>query len=129
MTRNTGEKNDGHEHILLVDDDMSSRAFIAELLEEEGFIVSQTDSGEEALAMIDNENNWYALVFIDLEIPDMSGFTLVKKLKKDYMNIPFFVVSGFGDKMVIMEMLQRDCRQTLNLMTRDGGRSGWRWLK
>lgn len=129
MAGNTGEKNDVREHVLLVDDDMSSRAFIAQLLEEEGFMVSQTDSGEEALAMIDNEDNGYALVFIDLEIPDMSGFTLVKKLKKDYMNIPFFVVSGFGDKMVIMEMLQRDCRQAMNLMARDGGRSGRRWLK
>ncbi|MBF0559705.1 MAG: response regulator [Nitrospirae bacterium] len=116
-----------HKQILLVDDDLSSRQLIASVFEKSGYVVNQTDRGEEAFSMIENNNYGYALVFIDLEIPDMSGFTLVKQLKKFYMDIPFFVVSGFSDKMIIMEMLQRDCNNAFNRMIRDSRRSAWGW--
>ena len=118
-----------HGHILVVDNDARRCSCITELLNESGFCVSQADNGEKAISLINGNNNRFNLVLIDLEMPDMSGFNLVRRLKKDYVDIPYFVVSGFGDKMVIMEMLKNDCKKTVGLMIGDSNHSGrglWR---
>ncbi|MBF0507250.1 MAG: response regulator [Nitrospirae bacterium] len=97
--------------ILIVDDDIFCRTALSLLFEKDGFSVSTASSGEEALVMIMKAENKYDLVFVDLEMPGMSGFKLVKKLKKDHVNVPVFVVSGYQDKMMIIEMLNRDCNK------------------
>src|SRR5271157_3305346 len=99
--------------ILLVDDDIFCRTAISSLFEKNGYSVSTASSGEEALVMIMKAENKYDLVFVDLEMPGMSGFKLVKKLKKDHADVSVFVVSGFQDKMMIIEMLNKDCKKVL----------------
>ena len=56
-------------HILLVDNDSLLRTAIAFLCEDSGFIVSQANTGEDALLMIDEGRGGYDLVIIDLDIP------------------------------------------------------------
>ncbi len=56
-------------HILLVDNDSLLRTAIAFLCEESGFVVSQANSGEGALLMIDEGRGEYDLVIIDLDTP------------------------------------------------------------
>lgn len=115
-------KKDNHkDHILVVDDDISCRTAISLLFEKGGFSVSTASNGEDALVMIMNADNKYDLVFVDLEMPGMSGFKLVKKLKKDQVDIPVFVVSGFQDKMMIIEMLNKNCKRVFADMAKKQG--------
>jgi len=107
-----GEERKTVSSILIVDDDIFCRTAISSLLEKNGFKVNTATCGEEALSMIIKDEKTYDLVFVDLELPRMSGLELVKKLKKYHAHIPVFVVSGFQDKMTIMEMLKRDCKKT-----------------
>jgi|SRR5271157_4911344 len=97
--------------ILIVDDDIFCRTAISSLFEKNGYSVSTANSGEEALVMIMKTENKYDLVFVDVEMPRMSGFKLVKKLKKDHIDVPVFVVCGYRDKMMFIEMLNKDCEK------------------
>ena len=106
-----GKKGNHKDHILIVDDDIFCRTAISKLFEKEGFSVSKTSSGEEALVKIMNAENKYDLVLVDLEMPEMSGFKLARKLKRDHVDVTVFVVSGFQDKMMIIEMLNKDCEK------------------
>jgi|SRR5208337_597894 len=115
------KKENHKDHILVVDDDISCRTAICLLFEKGGFSVSTASSGEDALVMIMKADNKYDLVFVDLEMPGMSGFKLVKKLKKDHVDIPVFVVSGFQDKMMIIEMLNGDCKRVFADMAKKQG--------
>jgi len=117
MERNHQEKK-AAVCILVVDDDIFCRTVICQLFEKGGFTVSTASSGEEALVMIMNAENKYDLVLVDMEIPKMSGFKLVKKLKKDHVDVPVFVVSGVQDKMTVIGMLNKDCKKVFADMTK-----------
>jgi diguanylate cyclase (GGDEF)-like protein len=66
--------------ILIVDDDIISRRLLSELLRTE-HIVMLAASGKEALEKI--ENFPPDLVILDIMMPEMSGFQLIRKLKND----------------------------------------------
>src|SRR5208337_586342 len=95
-------------HILLVDDNNLRRTAIAFFCEGSGFVISQANSGEQALSIIDEGRYAFDLVIVDSEMPEMSGLTLVNVLIKSHPDIPVFVVSGFQDKIRFMELLNDD---------------------
>ncbi len=95
-------------HILLVDDNRLRRTVTAFLCEESGFVISQANSGEQALSMIDEGKYEYDLVIVEMEMPEISGPALAEVLIKSHPDIPVFVVTGFHDKMWFMELLNDD---------------------
>jgi CheY-like chemotaxis protein len=106
--RGNGRNREMVDHILIVDDDIYWRVSISSILAKYGFRVSTANFGEEALSMIAKAEDRYDLIFVDLEMPGMSGYKLVEVLKKKHINIPVFVVSGFQDKSMFIEMFNKD---------------------
>ncbi len=100
-------------HVLIVDGDVWCGVAISFLFEDYGFTVSHADSGEEALSMITENKNDYDLVFLDLELPEMNGFKLINELRDRHIDVPVFVVSGFEDKIMFIEMLNNDCKKDI----------------
>ena len=85
----------GHAHdILVVDDSPTDRRRLAEFLAEEGYIVREAPSGPEALRIA--EELPPDLLVIDLAMPEMSGFELVRRVQglPATRNIPIFVLTG-----------------------------------
>ncbi len=107
-------------HILLVDDNSFRRTVIAFLCEERGFVISQANSGEQALSMIEEGRYEYDLVIVDSEMPEMSGLTLVNALKKSHPDIPVFVAAAFQDRLRFMELLNDDKSVHKFVRKRDG---------
>ena len=66
--------------ILHVDDQETSRALTRRMLARAGFEVTGVASGIECLQRV-RENP--ALVLLDLELPDMSGFEVVRRLRRN----------------------------------------------
>src|SRR5271169_4685710 len=108
IMKDKGRRKKKNGCVLIVDDDIFCRTAISSLFEKSGYSVTTANSGEEALVMIMKAENKYDLVFVDVEMPRMSGFKLVKKLKKDHIDVPVFVVCGYQDKMMFIEMLNKD---------------------
>ncbi|HVR21674.1 MAG TPA: response regulator, partial [Polyangiaceae bacterium] len=87
--------------ILIVDDDDDGRSFVKELLESDGYVVSEARDGRAALELLTSAPE-PSLVILDLEMPVMSGAELLVAMKERerLARLPVLVVSGSG-KMVI----------------------------
>jgi diguanylate cyclase (GGDEF)-like protein len=67
-------------NILVADDELAIRSLVAELLEDEGHIVTLAEDGEDALQKFKQE--WHEIVFSDIRMPKMTGIELLGEIKK-----------------------------------------------
>ena len=67
-------------HILVVDDNDLSRFFTEELLKTNEYQADGASGGTEALSMLKEYN--YDLIFLDLNMPDMSGFEVATRIRR-----------------------------------------------
>lgn len=78
--------------ILVVDDQKELTACIAGALELEGYQVSQANSVEEAADALDE--HMYDLILTDINMPEQSGYDLLRLMKSESMPMPIVVMSG-----------------------------------
>jgi two-component system, OmpR family, response regulator len=69
------------ERILVVEDEDPIRELVATALRFTGFEVGTAASGAEALS--EARNGGYALVVLDVNLPDIDGFAICRKLRED----------------------------------------------
>ncbi len=83
--------------ILVVDDEEAPRGLMQYILEREGYEVSLANDGEEALERA--EESPPDVILLDLNMPKMDGFEVMKRLKGDdrTMIIPIVIVTGLGE--------------------------------
>src|SRR5690349_4074789 len=72
--------------VLVVDDDPLILEFIRRGLSEEGYTVDVATSGGEG-AMFARMSQYDAII-LDLMLPDMSGFDIVERLRKEAHSVP-----------------------------------------
>ena len=84
--------------VLVVDDEPSIRRFLRHILEAEGFLVIESRSGEDAVAIARRELP--ALVLLDLVLPDIDGFEVLSRLKDkvETEDIPVIILSIIEDE-------------------------------
>lgn len=83
--------------VLVVDDDVDIRSTIREILEDEGYRVTEAANGAEALEKL-REGPAPDLILLDLSMPVMSGSEFRVEQRKDpsIASIPVVVVSAVG---------------------------------
>ena len=79
--------------ILVVDDSAVVRALHTYILKSEGFEIFQADSGFAALEILNNHPCHLAI--IDVNMPRMDGFTLIRKIRANPITqeMPIIIVS------------------------------------
>jgi PAS domain S-box-containing protein len=84
--------------ILIVDDERQNRQLLEVMLAAEGFIPSAAASGEEALAIIQQQPP--DLILLDIMMPGMSGYEVASKIKGNAAtrNIPVIMVTALDDR-------------------------------
>ena len=87
MTENKG-------HILIVEDEASLREITAERLTENGYRVTQADTGETACSLLTDFA--FDIVITDLRLPGMDGMAVIEKARELYSEIVAVVVTGYG---------------------------------
>ncbi len=93
------------EHILVVDDEPTIVTVVRERLERDGFAVQAVASGEEALAFVDAGPA--DLIVLDLMLPGMDGFEVLRRLRSLGSTVPVIVLTARDedvDKIVGLEM-------------------------
>ena len=71
-------------NILLVEDIEVNVVVAKSLLEKLGYQIDVAMTGEQAIEKF--EQNYYDLVFLDIQLPDMSGFDIANYLRQNYEN-------------------------------------------
>jgi PAS domain S-box-containing protein len=83
--------------VLLIDDDSDVRALLKTALEEQGLAVEVAEDGEQGLKQVAAQRP--GLILLDMRLPDMDGFALLKSLKATpaTADIPVIALTGSGD--------------------------------
>lgn len=85
--------------ILIVDDDPDMRLAIGSVLRSRSYDVIEASDGEEALSKLKEEKP--DIMLLDLLMPKMDGFAVVKELKntqENYPNIPILIISSIREE-------------------------------
>ena len=92
--------------ILIVEDEQDIRDLLIFNLQKEGFKVDSVDNGDSALSLIRKSN--FDLVLLDLMLPGIGGFDLVRILKndKETLKTPILILSAKGEESDIVKGLE-----------------------
>lgn len=81
--------------LLLLEDDIDYKESISEYLKSLDYEVDDFEDGESALNSIYEKH--YHLLILDIRVPKIDGYELVKKIKKDNINIPIIFITSLTD--------------------------------
>lgn len=85
--------------ILLVDDEQPVRQMYSKMLERSGHQVTTVATGEAALQQLAVDAPPFDVVITDRALPDMSGDQIAQEIKPRHPQLPFILLTGFGDMM------------------------------
>jgi two-component system cell cycle sensor histidine kinase/response regulator CckA len=94
MNPNPPADGGANETILLVEDESGLRSVLARALAAGGYAVLQAENGARALEVADAHKAPIHLVISDVDMPDMNGPELLKKLRGWYPRLRFLFISG-----------------------------------
>jgi len=81
--------------VLLIEDDSATAQGIELMLKSEGFNIYSTDLGEEGIDL--GKLYDYDIIVLDLTLPDMNGFDVLKQLRVARVHTPILILSGTAD--------------------------------
>ncbi len=81
--------------ILVVDDEDALRTVLSGELSNEGYDVRTAADGDEAITEL--EKNPFDLILLDIKMPRMNGFEVLKFVKKNYPSVKVIMLTGFAD--------------------------------
>ncbi len=81
--------------VLLIEDDPSTSKSIELMLSAEGFNIYTTDLGEEGIDL--GKLYDYDIILLDLNLPDMHGYDVLKKLRISKVATPILILSGMTE--------------------------------
>jgi len=81
--------------VLLVEDDSTQAKNIELMLKSAGYVVDMTDLGEDSLE-IDKLYD-YDIILLDLMLPDMDGYEVLRRLRGAKIQTPVLILSGLAE--------------------------------
>jgi two-component system cell cycle response regulator CtrA len=81
--------------VLLVEDDSATAKSIELMLKSEGFVVDCTDLGEDGLEI--GKLYDYDIMLLDLMLPDIDGYEVLRRLRAARVNTPVLILSGLAE--------------------------------
>ena len=97
-----------YKRILVVDDSITTRTMIKNILLNIGYMVDAVLDVQEALVKL--KLNHYDLIITDLTMPKIDGYEFVERLKNDemYADIPIVVISSLPEKTAAKKLSKFD---------------------
>lgn len=87
---------EGHEHILFVDDELPLTRMISQMLSKLGYQITPQNSPVEALELIRCDTGRFDLVISDVTMPQMSGYELAIEIQKISPDLPIVLCTGYN---------------------------------
>jgi CheY-like chemotaxis protein len=89
------------ETILLVEDEVSVRAVIREILESAGYAVVASETPEEALALAESHGREIDLLLTDVIMPGLNGPQVAERLRRLRPGMKVLYMSGYTDDALV----------------------------
>lgn len=93
-------------NILVVDDNELNAEMLSRRLQKEGYLVQQATRGLDALVML--EQLEVDLILMDIMMPDLDGYELLERVKKDvrFMHIPVIMITAIDATESVVHCLE-----------------------
>lgn len=90
--------------VLVVDDDASVRATVADSLRMAGYTVVEAGDGASAIDLATRES--YDLVILDVNMPRVDGFTVLEKLRRRKADLPVIMLTARDEREDVVRGLK-----------------------
>ena len=110
-------ENMAKEHILVVDDEQNMRNTLAFILETANYHVTTAAEGRAALEQIlaaRESDRPVDLLITDVRLPGLTGLQLIDELNYLKIKIPVLVITAYGDRALILELMRTGCADYLD---------------
>lgn len=94
--------------ILIAEDEASVRSFAVRSLKTRGFTVIEAGSGLEAIEQIQSYDGTVDLILSDIDMPEMDGATMHKKLRELGIQTRIIFTSGYSDGLIAKDIPSED---------------------
>ncbi|MBU3715320.1 MAG: sigma-54-dependent Fis family transcriptional regulator, partial [Ferruginibacter sp.] len=91
--------------VLIIDDEISTRKVLSEMLKFEGYTTDEASEGEEGLKKFSLNN--YDVVLTDIRMPKMDGIEFLDKAISMHPEIPVIIISGINDINIAVEAVKK----------------------
>ena len=86
-------------HVLVVDDQESMRNITSQMLVDAGYKVTEAEDGEQGLKKYEADPKSYDLLMLDVNMPKMDGFEVLKAVKAKDPKKPIILLTGTNEDM------------------------------
>jgi len=90
--------------VLVVDDEKNIRISLSSILEDEGYEVITTESGEDALRIV--EEKPVDLVLLDVKLPGIDGIQVLEQVLEKHPDMDVIMISGHSDISVAVKAVK-----------------------
>ena len=90
--------------LLAIDDDPDNRAFLTKAVVKQGFEVVTASNARDARRQLDSRRP--ALIFLDVQMPEESGLTLLPQMLRDFPEAVVVMMTAYGSEQVAAEALR-----------------------
>jgi two-component system, cell cycle sensor histidine kinase and response regulator CckA len=96
----------GNENIMLIEDETPVGKMVGEMLTDFGYKLTVFQSGEKGLLELKENGDKYDLLILDLNMPEMGGKEVLRKLRLFNTLIPVIISTGYGDQVIDEQQLR-----------------------
>jgi signal transduction histidine kinase len=103
--------------ILIVDDEEETRRSLSLIMKWQGYSVTAVENGGVAFKTVlehTADNTPFDLLICDIQMPVLTGEDLIDKLLEYKINIPFLIITGYGEKDLVVRMMRKGCRDFID---------------
>ena len=90
--------------ILIIDDEINIGLLLSKFLTRNGFVVSTTNNGTNALELMTKES--FNLVLCDFRLGDTDGREMLRKIKDSYPDTGVIIITGYSDIKLAVELIK-----------------------
>ena len=84
--------------VLVVDDEARMRKLIKDFLVKDGFKILEAEDGEKALEVYDKNKKDISLILLDVMMPKIDGWTVLKFIREDNKKIPIVMLTARAEE-------------------------------